>query len=146
MAQKEPTKPIKDSEPKDSIPFRGCIGSCIDMGVERDIKSHRFDEPESPGRKRSHRTTVSFFPLPSSLRPQTSDISLQPSYIRHQPSYIRCYSPIPVALKESLPVPISLYCSAVNELMCNIPATSILSLPKRSLVPIRYAVFSSMGL
>ena len=52
MVKKKTTKPIKDSKPKDSIPFRGCIGSCIDMGVERDIKAHRFDEPESPGRKR----------------------------------------------------------------------------------------------
>ncbi len=52
MVKKKTTKPIKDSKPKDSIPLRVCVGSCIDMGVDRDLKSHRFDEPESPGRRK----------------------------------------------------------------------------------------------
>lgn len=52
MAQKEPTKPIKDSELDDSIPLRVSHGEKADMGIARGLRACRDDKPESPRKRR----------------------------------------------------------------------------------------------
>ena len=52
MAQKETTKPIKDSELDDSIPLRVSHGEKVDMGIARGLRACRDDKPESPRKRR----------------------------------------------------------------------------------------------